>query len=326
MFVLFIFPNANELLLVWEFQNYNFGHDEWDNSTQKLREWTWKRNQRAYWRMPIAFGPMPGPRQTHFGIAQNSQKSTFTTASIKFKTSRTVLETLFPPMRSGWRFSVLNTVAYATFSQTTLNKLDWLGGSGYNHIGLYIHGAEYTREDGSVVKGAYLPVLFESLTDPIISGREELGMPKIYSSIDVYRRNTSYRVRTGWEGSLWGNFLLQGLEEVEPSSPTEEKPKEEALLTYKYLPATGPGNKGKAAEEYPVIWDASADKESTTKVLKTYKAQKASFAIDSLDLEQLPTLHHVISRLTEIPIYDIVDAKVVEGEGVPDLAGARPII
>ncbi|GAM41708.1 hypothetical protein TCE0_042r15031 [Talaromyces pinophilus] len=310
---------------MWEFQNYNFGHDEWDNSTQKLREWTWKRSQNAYWRMPIAFGPMPGPRQTHFGIAQNGQKSTFTTASIKFKTSRTLLETLFPPMRSGWRFSVLDTVAYATFSQTTLNKLDWLGGSGYNHIGLYIHGVEYTREDGSVVKGAYLPILFESLTDPIISGREELGMPKIYSSIDVYRRNTSYRVRTGWEGALWGDFLLQGLEEVEVPASTEEKPEEEALLTYKYLPATGPENRGKAAEEYPVIYDAAAN-ESKPKILKTYEAQKASFAIDPLDWEQLPTLHHVISRLAELPIYDIVEAKVVEGEGVPDLAGARPIV
>lgn len=313
---------------MWDFQNYNFGHDEWDNSTQKLRQWTWKRNQNAYWRMPIAFGPMPGPRQTHMGIAQNSQKSTFTTASIKFKTSRTVLETLFPPMRSGWRFSVLNTVAYATFSQTTLNNLDWLGGSGYHHMGLYIHGAEYAREDGCpVVKGAYLPVLFESLTDPIISGREELGMPKVYSSIDVYRRNASYRVRTGWEGALRGDFLLQGLEKVakEEKESTEKKPEEEALLTYKYMPATGPDNKGKAAEEYPVVFEPSAD-QTKPRILKTYKAQKASFAIDALDWEQLPTLHHVISRLAEIPVYDIVEAKVVEGEGVPDLAGARPVV
>ncbi|QGA20923.1 hypothetical protein EYB26_008633 [Talaromyces marneffei] len=33
---------------MWEFQNYNFGHDEWHNSTQRFREWTWKRNQSAY--------------------------------------------------------------------------------------------------------------------------------------------------------------------------------------------------------------------------------------------------------------------------------------
>ncbi|EED24415.1 salicylate hydroxylase, putative [Talaromyces stipitatus ATCC 10500] len=311
---------------MWEFQNYNFGHDEWDNSTQKLREWTWKRNPSAYWRMPIAFGPMPGPRQTHFGTARNNQRSTFTTASIKFKTSRTILETLFPPMRSGWRFSVLDTVAYATFSLTTLNKLDWLGGSGYNHIGLYIHGVEYTQEEGSVVKGVYLPVLFESLTDPIISGREELGMPKVYSSIDVYRRNTSYRARAGWEGAFWGEFLLKDLEEVLPPSPAKEHLWEEPLLTYKYLPATGPKNKGKAAEEYPVIYDVSMENQFKGTILKTYKAEKASFALDPLDWEQLPTLHHVISRLAEIPVYDIVDAKVVEGEGVPDLAAARPIV
>lgn len=228
-------------------------------------------------------------------------------------------------MRSGWRFGVMDTVAYATFSQTTLNKMDWLGGSGYKYIALFIHGVEYTREDGSVVNGAYIPVLFESLTDPIISGREELGMPKLYSSIDVYRRNTSYRVRTGWEGSLWGDFLLQGLEEVEASASTEEKAKVEAQLFYKYLPATGSEHKGKAAEEYPVVYDPATG-DTKSKLLKTYKAQKASFTIDPLDWEQLPTLHHVISRLAEIPIYDIVEAKVVEGEGVPDIAGARPIV
>ncbi|OQE12794.1 hypothetical protein PENFLA_c062G08054 [Penicillium flavigenum] len=186
------------------FTNFNFGHDEWDNSTQRLREWTWNQIPNPYWRMPIAFGPMPGPRQTHLGVPRDGTKSKFTMASIKFKTSRTVLQNLFPPGRKGWRFTSPDTIAYASFSQTTLNNMEWLGGSGYKHIGLYIHGVEYVKDDGSVIKGTYLPILFESLTDPIVSGREELGMPKLYTSVDVYRRSSSYRIRTGWEGALWG--------------------------------------------------------------------------------------------------------------------------
>ena len=32
---------------------YNFGFDEFDNSTQRLREWKWARQPPSFWRMPI---------------------------------------------------------------------------------------------------------------------------------------------------------------------------------------------------------------------------------------------------------------------------------
>ncbi|EOA83036.1 uncharacterized protein SETTUDRAFT_156683 [Exserohilum turcica Et28A] len=308
------------------FTNYNFGHDEWDNSTQKFREWQWSRIPKPYWRMPIAFGPMPGPRQTHLGIPRDGTNSTFTTASIKFKTSRTVLQNLFPPGRQGWRFKSPGTVAYASFSQTTLNKMEWLGGSGYKHIGLYIHGVEYVKQDGSVLNGSYLPILFESLTDPIVSGREELGMPKLYTSVDIYRRSHSYRIRTGWEGAFWGNFLLEGLEEVDSASEIGSISGEadDGILAYRYMPTVGYSNKGVPAEEY-AIWDAFCEATTTPRPTKFYKVRKATFDIDPLNWEQLPTLHHVISRLSELPVYEIMGAKLVEGVGVPDVSTARPV-
>ncbi|RMJ27116.1 FAD binding domain-containing protein [Aspergillus sp. HF37] len=307
------------------FTNFNFGHDEWDNSTQRLREWTWNRIPNPYWRMPVAFGPIPGPRQTHLGVPRNGTKSTFTTASIKFKTSRTVLQSLFPPGRKGWRFAKPDTVAYASFSQTTLANMEWLGGSGYKLIGLYVHGVEYVKDDGSAIKGTYLPVLFESLADPIVSGREELGMPKLYSSVDVYRRAGSYRVRTGWEGALWGNFLLEDLVESDLKTATDgEADADGGILTYRYLPKTGRANKGISAEEYPVFEPFSSAR-PTPRPQKVYTTKKASFEIDPVNRGQLPTLHHIISRLAEVPVYDIVEAKVVEGDGVPDVSGAGTI-
>ncbi|KAE8311999.1 hypothetical protein BDV41DRAFT_540085 [Aspergillus transmontanensis] len=311
---------------MYGFVNFNCGHDEWDNSTQKLREWTWKRIPNPYWRMPISFGPMPGPRQTHLGVPRDGTKSTFTTASIKFKTSRTVLQNLFPPGRRGWRFTSPGTVAYASFAKTTLNKMEWLGGSGYSHIGLYVHGVEYVKKDGSSVKGTYLPILFESLTDPIVSGREELGMPKLYTSIDIYRRATSYRIRTGWQGALWGNFLLEDLVEVDPSSESGgiSGEADAGMLAYKYIPKSGRANKNVPAEEH-AVWDPFSEATPKPMPKRVYTTKKASFQIDALDWEQLPTLHHVISRLAEVPVYEVVGAKLVEGEGVPDVSGARPI-
>ena len=311
-----------------EYTNYNFGHDEWDNSTQKLREWTWAKTPQIYWRMPIAFGPMPGPRQTTSGLDRHkvSEQSTFTTASIKFKTSRTMLQNLFPPGRSGYRFKSPGTVAYASFSQTTLGKMDWLGGSGYNHLGLYIHGVEYHKKNGEIISGTYMPLLFESLTDPIVSGREELGMPKLYSSIEVHRRSNSYRINAGWEGAIWGNFRWEDLQEIDPSTQSGKISGEDddGVLVYRYIPMVGAENKGKADVEYPVFdpFKAATPKPNPQRVWQT---SKASFKIDAMDGEALPTMHHIISRLEELPVYEVVGGKIVEGVGVPDVSGVYRI-
>ncbi|KAF2158261.1 FAD binding domain protein [Myriangium duriaei CBS 260.36] len=310
-----------------EYTNYNFGHDEFDNSTQKLREYTWAKTPNIYWRMPIAFGPMPGPRQSHLGIPRDAVESTFTSASIKFKTSRTVLQNLFPPGVSNYRFTSPGTVAHCSFSCTTLNKMEWLGGSGYSHIGLYIHGVEYQKADGKVIRGTYMPILFESLTDPIVSGREELGMPKLYTAIDIYRGTESYRIKTGWQGSQWGNFQLHGLKySSDPATATGKVSGEDddGILVHRYVPKVGRSFKGEAEAQYSVFVPFAEDMpQPVTK--RVWKADTATIDIDALGWDALPTLHHIISRLKEIPIFEVVSAKVVEGDGVPDVGAARRV-
>ncbi|KAF4334663.1 salicylate hydroxylase [Fusarium beomiforme] len=307
-----------------EYSNYNMGHDEWDHSTNLFRKWDWAQKPHLYWRMPISFGPFPGPRQTFTGEARTATHSTFTTASIKFKTSRTLLQNLFPS--ASFRFKSPGTVAYASFSQTTLNKMEWLGGSGYRHIGLYIHGVQYVQKDGTVRDGTFLPILFESLTDPIVSGREELGMPKLYCSVDIWKRTNSYRIQTGWQGVQFGSFTLEGLQETDPgaSKGTIGGEDDEGIFAYKYIPKVG--DRGQADVQHATfVPHAEEAKVVPSKVLKVLTAQKASFEFDPHDWEALPTLHHVISRLAEIPVYDIIGAKVVEGVGVPDVSSARRI-
>lgn len=308
--------------------NYIYGHDEWDHSTDVLRKYLWSLNPRLYWRQPIVFGPFPGPRQDFFGRnrAVPSLKSTFRTASIKFKTSRTLLQTLFP--NDSFSFIDPGTVALASFSQTTLDKMDWLGGGGYNHLGLYIHGVQYRKATGEVIKGTYMPILFESLADPIVSGREELGMPKLYSAIDVHVRQTSYHISASWQGAVWGNFVWQNLEDQDPLTDkgTIGGEADDGILVYRYIPAVGADNKGKAEAEYPVfVPHAEESKVIPSKVTRVRTTLDASFKIDGMDWNALPTLHHVVSRLAEIPVYGVVGAKVVEGEGAPDVSSARRI-
>lgn len=196
----------------------------------------------------------------------------------------------------------------------------------YKHIGLYIHGVEYVKKDGGVIRGTYMPLLFENLTDPIVSGREELGMPKLYTAIDVYQRDSSYRIQTGWQGANWGNFTLEGLHDVDPDSAvgTVSGEDDDGILVYRYMPRVGREFKGVAEVSYPCFVPFAEDKPAPV-TKRVRKATTASFKIDSLDWDALPTLHHVISRLAEIPVYEVVGAKVVSGVGVPDVGAARRI-
>lgn len=310
--------------LVMAYTNYNFGHDEWDNSTNRFNKWQYAKNPKLYFRMPVAFGPSPGPRQDVQGRPRDALESTFKTASIKFKTSRTFLQNLFPTEQ--YKFKSPGTVAYASFSTTTLGNMAWLGGGGYNHFGLYIHGVQYTKKDGTTIDGTYLPLLFESLADPIVSGRDELGMPKVYCAIDIHKRSESYRMQASWQGAKFADFNLEGLVPIDQNTEkgTIGGESDYGILAYKYIPAVG--DRGKADCEYPIV--VPHEEESAvvpSRVQSVAKATKATVKFDALDVDALPTLHHIVKVLADIPIYEVVAGKVVEGLGVPDVSSARRV-
>lgn len=315
------------------FTAYNFGHDEWDYSSQMLRKHEWETSKGLLWRMPTSFGPMPGPRQDFNGRPRDGSKATFKTASIKFKSSRTVLQNLFPDAKL--EFALKDTAVYATFSTTQLDNLEWLGGRGYSHFGLYIHGVQYNKDDGSTTTGTYLPILFENLTDPILSGREELGFPKLFADLDVKQDANTWSLSASWMGSKFANLALDipsesltdGDASLSPAQGQAAAPAEEGLFFHKHIPATGSiGSKerGQVDVSYTAFLPNDADaKTFERKVVKTLTTKDAQIRFDALDWKALPTLHHIIARLQEIPVFEIVEAKIVEGTGVSDVSAVR---
>lgn len=316
--------NAHE---VEAFQHLNsiFSHNAYDHAIQRAREYSWSSKPNLYWRIPVEFGPLPGPRQRHDGQLFASQHSNFVSASIRFKTSRSLLQNLLPPGREGFHFKSPGTVAYASFAQHTFSGLDWLGGGGYHLLGFYIHGVEYFGPDGEEFHGTHVPVLFESLADPILSGREELGMPKLYTAIDVDRDSKNLRVNASWQGASWGIITWTGLEEAQSSvPPPPPADPEDGLICWKYMPHVGKQAHGSADADYPILIPAR-DESCRSTVNRVWKAKDASISLDKKDWKALPTIHHIIARLQELPILEIVDARVVEGNGVPSALGARGI-
>jgi hypothetical protein len=200
--------------------------------------------------------------------------------------------------------------------------MEWLGGKGYNFISLLLHGVLYISDSGKVTNGTYLAVIMENLCDPIITGRDELGMPKIYSEIDRTRGTTSQIVKTSWRGAEWGCFEWQGLEEVtaeEQAGVMGGKDAGEGILSARYFPAVGSENRGKP-EASSVVLDRFVDATSKPTIKRTLKAKTATVSLQAGDEQALPTLHYITSRLAEIPIYEVVDARIVEGTGVADLS------
>ncbi|MCJ1471568.1 hypothetical protein MMC13_000208 [Lambiella insularis] len=329
--------------------DHGLSHDEIHASAQILREHRWEQNPHAFWRQPVVFGLMPGPRQDSSGIAYHpSSPASSVTATIIFRTSATLLRTLFP--NSSYRFAKTDTVAVASFSVQTLKNLHWLAGGGYDLLGLYFHDVQYTTSTGEIVQGTYCPVMFENLADPILFGREELGFPKLFSDIAIDHDDRSKGVseaRVSWRGAEWAKLSWKDLkkrpqeavadvaaierttENSDRAQPvthdsTDGQDQAQGLFVHKCVPVSDMVDRGKhrADAEYDVFY-LSYFGAKGTKTTKILKAAHADVNINDLGFQKLPTLHHIVKRLMEIPVFEVMVASIVEAEGIGDLLGAR---
>ncbi|KAF4962159.1 hypothetical protein FSARC_9733 [Fusarium sarcochroum] len=321
---------------IQKFLNYNFNHDEWHNSSRALKELLWSQNGNVHWKSPVSFGPMPSPRQGHYGKRRPSDEESFKTWSIRFKSSATYLKTLFPTTQ--FSFYKPGTVAEATFLCTELNGMKWLGGGGYKFFGLWIHGVQYEKKDGSKIYGSFLAVLLEDLADPIITGREELGMPKIFCNIDVEEKGETTNIRCSWRGAQFVDITMNGLGQdvkaetngtndtnghTTPNGPdSHPAPKDQGTLVYRYIPSVG--NPGVPDAAYTVFLENGLET-NTRRVESSSVGSGSDLKLTAGTWDTLPTLNNIATGFSEIPIYDIIESKVESGRGVDDISHARRI-
>ena len=129
-----------------QFTEVNFNHDAFDHAQGiLLRDMSKKA---VYRRMPLSFGPVPGPRQNLNGIPRAIGKMSYKTSYITFKTHKSYISNLLPTED----FSIVPrgppSWATATFAISTLGQLDWLGGRGYSFFGLFIHDVTHAAKGG----------------------------------------------------------------------------------------------------------------------------------------------------------------------------------
>ncbi|KAI1212096.1 uncharacterized protein F4807DRAFT_417539 [Annulohypoxylon truncatum] len=276
-------------------------------------------------RMPIVFGPFPGPRQSFDGHRRDGSSTTSKEAFVTFKTPKSAVSSLLPPGFSFQDTSSPDECAYVTVAPKRLDNLEWLGYRGYNLFSFFIHGIQYTTPQGITRKGTYLPVLWEDLADPIISGREELGFPKLFADISISETQGIYRMSASWMGSRFVDLSLDNLHEVEgiatPLAPPEAGIDDGTLL-YRHMPT--PGNPGVSEVDYPVFVSyAEERKMQPVSTVRRFVGSTGEVIWHPLDWQSLPTLHHIVKRLADIPVTSIVKCGLTEKVGNSDLSSAR---
>lgn len=252
----------------------------------------------AFYMMPAHFGPRTGKGSAVYGRV--------TTITVTYLTDRKMLAEYLPePFEVGEE--PLVSVSYAMNREVA-----WLAGGGYNLIG--VNSSVVFKGKVDHLQGSYCLVMWENLTDPILTGREIQGIPKIYADIPdhtvwngMYRAHAEYRGHRIVEISVQDGKPLS----AEQVKEWEKTAREGHWMGWKYIPKTG----GPGAEvSHPTLFP-------TRPSFDHIWVGKGKVVWNRLTWEQNPTQFHIVNALERLPILEYRLAWVSEGGtdlSVPD--------
>ena len=262
------------------------------------------------YRMPTHFGPSLGPRQGEAGRKfANLDSPKITAWSVSFLTNRQQLEELLP---EGFG---LGTEPIVTIEITYMTEIEWLAGRGYNTLGVSFPVVFHGKKDH--ISGNFLTVLWENLTDPILTGREELGYAKIYCEIPeprIYQGQTHFTA--SWMGFKFMDLKIWNLTQLSQKETTAllNKPKNDGILHYKYIPKTGEW--GKPDISYATLTPST----NPNQVVKEICQGEGKVEFHQATWEDLPTMFSIVNAFHNLEIKEYRGAMMVKTVGGKDLS------
>jgi len=239
----------------------------------------------AWYMMPAHFGPRTGKGG---GMYWNSSGITVT-----YLTDRATLARYFPqPVEVGEEPLV-------TVRCLQSNEIDWLAGGAYNLIDVQASAVFHGEVDHVV--GGYSLVLWENLTDPILTGRELQGLPKIYADIpDLTIFEGEWSNCASYRGHKIVDVSVRDLEpvhqdEIDGLSPTI------MWIGWRYVPNVGGTG---AAISHATLYPPHRF------LPKEMWRGKGKVEWHHLTWEQNPTQYHIVNALAELPILEYRSAYV----------------
>jgi hypothetical protein len=195
--------------------------------------------------------------------------------------------------------------AIVTVTYARNRKVDWLAGHGYNMI--TVNAAAVFNGEVDQLKGQFNLVTWENLADPILTGREMLGIPKIFADIpdhevadDVWRCSASH----------FGSKILD-LQIANPVAVTPEaiaafmdaEKDRNNPMGWRYLPKVGALG---AAISEPTLFPQE------NHVSEAW-AGEGSIDWQHLTWQQNPTQFHIVNALADLPVVEYRPALIFQG-------------
>lgn len=247
------------------------------------------------YRMPTHFGPSAGPRSNSDGKRFDWRDMEAVTVGLTLESNAEKIEAVLPV-----GFERLGepkvSVAFTYF-----RNLPWLAGRGYNVFGVRTP-VQYCDAVGDL-----LLVLWENLADPIITGREELGVNKIYCELpDLRRSGDRVWCTASWLGFPFCSLEVRDIKEAE--APPPDPLTKGQLLHHKYFPKTQ--NWG----------GADVDQVTLTPELKGGTLLSSEIGECRLtwgrpQWEDMPTQHHIVDGLRNIASGRILSSAITHTRG-----------
>ena len=263
--------------------------------------------------MPTHFGPSSGPRQGPDGRRfENIDTPKTTTIAVSFLTNPDQLEALLP------KNFELSGEPVVTVAGLYITEIEWLAGRGYNIIAITLPASVNGETDH--VTGDFMPVLWENLTDPIITGREELGFPKIYCELpEPTVLGDERHAIASWQGFKWLDLKVNNLhaQSAEELAALGTQSGSDGLLFYKYMPKTG--DWGTADVAYPCLSPA----DSPNRVVKERWSGEGTVEFHKARWEDMPTQYNIVNTLYDLEIREYRGASVTKKVGAKDYRDQR---
>ncbi|WP_322047953.1 acetoacetate decarboxylase family protein [Paraburkholderia sp. J67] len=274
--------------------------------------------QGVRYRMPVPFGPAPGPRQHPEGRMWTKEETGRMEAEwmkVSYLTDEARLANLLPPGFS-LRGAPIVSVSCAWF-----DKLYWLAGRGYGILS--IDFPVTYRGKTETLEGTFCPVIWEGAPDAIMTGREELGFPKMFANIPRISRDSEGNASShaSWLDFRFCDVALSGL--VEEANPAKNLPGSGggAQLYFKYMPRTSPGGREGADVAYVTTAAPPAGSGGSSDNIKFADFEfrrwtgKGTVAWHAATFQQLPLAAHVVNVLADLEVIEYIDAELVAFSG-----------
>ncbi len=222
-----------------------------------------------------------------------------TSIAIPYLTDREPLRQLIPE-----EFEIIQPILVINYQKC--NGVRWMGGSQYSLVTVstpvrYIAAPE-------PIEGVFHHVLWEDKTAPILGGREEAGMPKVFADIPEYRRlDTHLLINLSHEGRTFLEMeLVMGREFTSDEiGLMNENHGRVVQFGWRYIPRVGPipGAALSEATYYPVDNEYSSGYECSGTVAWT-----------RLTFQQHPMQAVIIAALANLPIREYLPGSFKKGK------------